>query len=69
MNEENREMQEENGESAAGTGIIDSIAPKFGVTIPGHSTDKQGGEHEEEHSGGMIHQLISSLPESHPMSG
>jgi hypothetical protein len=68
MAERNGEMQEENGGSGAGSGIIDSIASKFGVTIPGHSTDEQRGKHEED-SGGIIHQLISSLPESLPMSG
>lgn len=72
MDEGDGERQEENGETSAGSGIIDSIASKFGVTVPSHSPDEkeeEEGEHKEEDSGGIIYQIISSLPESLTTSG
>ncbi|KAF3331803.1 hypothetical protein FCM35_KLT03209 [Carex littledalei] len=68
MNEGNDERREENGETGAGTAIINSIASKFGVTVPGLSTKEEESAHKEEGSGGIVKQMISNLPESLPKS-
>ena len=65
---ENGEKREENGETGAGTGIINSIASKVGVTVPvrGLSTkeDESAPKEESESNGGFVNQIISNLPKS-----